>query len=89
MRPTHALVGAFRSMSSALANLIDTVPPYRKIEGRLEAKEFNNNDSYFLLVESEIVQVDQLTFKALMEGEALRIRCTRGMRAIYIDRLTP
>ena len=68
---------------------IDAVPPYRNIEGRLDAKEAGHDGSYYLAVNTEIVEVDRLTFHTLIVGEALRIRCTRSMKAISIDRLIP
>ena len=68
---------------------LDALPPYRKIEGRLDARERSADGRYFLLVDSEIIEVDWLTYELLQEGEALRIRTTRSYRAINIDRLTP
>ncbi len=71
------------------ASLIDAVPPYRRIEGRLTAKEATPDGLYFILVNDEMVEVDWLTFDTLMEGEALRVRSTRAYKAINIDRLSP
>ena len=82
-------MGLLRTISIILTTLKDAIPPYRKIEGVLDGKESSKDDNYFLLVGNEIIQVDELTFGELMVGEALRIRSTRSMRAISIDRLTP
>tara|TARA_B100001123_G_scaffold53098_3_gene55725 strand:+ start:5556 stop:5804 length:249 start_codon:yes stop_codon:yes gene_type:complete len=82
-------MGLLRTISIILTTLKDAIPPYRKIEGVLDGKESSKDDNYFLLVGNEIIQVDELTFSELMVGEALRIRSTRSMKAISIDRLTP
>ena len=67
----------------------DAVPPYRRIEGRLVAKEPGPEGKHYILVDSEVVEVDWLTFETLEVGEPLRIRCTRDNKAINIDRLVP
>lgn len=82
-------MGLLRTISIVLTTLTDAIPPYRKIEGILDGKESGKDKNYFLLVGNEIIQVDELTFSELMVGEALRIRSTRSMKAISIDRLTP
>lgn len=68
---------------------LDALPPYKKIEGRLDAKETVSNGTCLLLVDSQMVEVDSLTYDLLLEGEALRIRATRSYKAINIDRLVP
>lgn len=68
--------------------VVDVIPPYRWVEGILSGKEISSETRHFILVESEMVEVDWLTYEVLMEGEALRIRCTRSYRAISIDRLS-
>lgn len=67
---------------------MDPLPPYKWVEGRLEAKE-TRPSGYFILVGQQIVEVDWLTFEILSEGEALRVRSTRSNKAISIDRLVP
>lgn len=82
------VVNAFwRVLRSVLSALLDAMPPYHWVEGRLDAKETGPDGAFFILVNEEIVQVDRLTFDTLMVGEALRIRCTRDNKAINIDRL--
>ena len=68
---------------------LDALPPYRRIEGRLVAKEASKDGTHYILVDSRMVEVDRFTFDTLMEGEALRVRATRSFRAISIDRLLP
>ena len=68
-------------------SFVDTVPPYKRVEGLLMAKEATPDGRYYLLVKEEMIEVDWLTFDTLMEGEALRIRSTRGYKAISIDRI--
>ena len=77
-----------RAVSETLTAVLDPLPPYKWIEGRLDAKE-QRFGRYFLLVDREIVEVDWLTFDTLDEGEALKIRSTRSNKAISIDRLVP
>ena len=77
-----------RALTEAFAALVDPLPPYRWIEGRLDAKE-QRFGRHFLLVNREIVEVDRLTFDTLAEGEALKVRSTRSNKAISIDRLVP
>ena len=84
--------GGVRSLWKVLRSLsrplVDAAPPYRRIEGRVTAKEADRHGGFFLLVDdSEIVEVDWLTYEILMEGEAVRVRCTRSNKAISIDRL--
>jgi hypothetical protein len=76
-------------MAPVISAISDALPPYRKVEGVLVDKEAAADGRYTLLVAGDIVEVDRLTFETLMVGEALRIRCTRGMKAINIDRLVP
>ena len=80
----RALFAAF----AAFAAFVDPLPPYKWIEGRLDAKE-HRFGRHFLLVNREIVEVDRFTFDTLTEGEALKVRSTRSNRAISIDRLVP
>ena len=77
-----------RALSEAFAAFVDPLPPYKWLEGRLDAKE-HRFGRHFLLVNREIVEVDQITFDTLTEGEALKVRSTRSNRAISIDRLVP
>ena len=82
-------VALLRRVGTSAQGVLSTVPPYRRIEGSLVAKEAVGNGRYFILVDAEIVEVDWLTFETLIEGEALRIRATRDNRALSIDRLLP
>ena len=87
MNPLTVMNALWRATRSVPNALLDALPPYTWVEGRLDAKEISPDGAYFILVEEEIVEVDWLTFDKLMMGEALRIRCTRDNRAISIDRL--
>ena len=79
----------WRAAKSAFYLLWYALPPYPRIEGRLVAKEAAPDGTLYILVDEEMVEVDRFTFDTLMEGEALRIRCTRDYRAIAIDRVVP
>ena len=67
--------------------LLDALPPYQKVEGPLDSKESDSNGKFYVCVGSARVEVDHATFEALMVGESLRMRYTRGNRAVNIDRL--
>ncbi len=82
-------VAVFRVVGASAQRVLTAVPPYRRIEGSLVAKEAMADGSFFILVDSEIVEVDWLTYEVLDEGESLRIRATRDNRALSIDRLLP
>ena len=69
--------------------LEDAFPPYRDVEGQLEAKETRAGKKQLVCVGSTWVEVDDQTYDILVVGENLRVRYTRRGRAISIDRLLP
>ena len=69
--------------------MVDALPPYKRVEGLLADKGTDTRGNYYILVGTEIIDVDWLTFELLMIGEPLRIRATRANQAINIDRLSP
>ena len=69
--------------------MVDALPPYKRIEGILADKGTDPRGNHYLLVGTEIIGVDWLTFELLIIGEPLRIRATRANQAINIDRLSP
>ena len=69
--------------------LWDAIPPYRKAEGLLETKETSPHGKSYIHVGGARVEVDRATFESLVVGENLRVRYTRGNRAINIDRVLP
>ena len=69
--------------------LEDVFPPYKDIEGQLEAKETRADAKKLICVSSAWVEVDHQTYEILVVGENLRVRYTRRGRAISIDRLLP
>ena len=84
------LIQALKSIAYLVTQpLWSIMPPYKKLEGILIAKESKNEGQYFVLIASEIIEVDWLTYSRLIEGEALRILATRDNKAISIDRLLP
>ena len=76
-------------VKSFVSECLDCCPPYKTIEGLLEVKEVDDQERHFIYMSSEKVQVDSATFEILMIGENLKIRFTRGNKAINIDRLIP
>ena len=84
------LIQALKSIAYLVKQpLWSIMPPYKKLEGILIAKESKNEGQYFVLIASEIIEVDWLTYSRLIEGEALMILATRDNKAISIDRLLP
>ena len=87
------LVGALRQLAGWIGRwlwmLKDAMPPYRDIEGQLETKEMGAKGKHLVCVSSTWIEVDQQTFDTLVVGENLRVRYTRGKRAVNIDRLLP
>ena len=79
----------WRWLKHWLWTLIDAFPPYRIAEGLLEAKETDSRGRCYISVGPGRVEVDKVTFEMLVVGENLRVRYTRGHRAISIDRLLP
>lgn len=70
-------------------SLVDIIPPYRVADGLLLNKETSPESKYIITVNSAKIEVDRNTFDALVIGENLRVRYTRGNRAINIDRILP
>ena len=71
------------------ASMVDALPPYKRVEGILADKGTDTSGNHYILVGTEIIGVDWLTFELLIIGEPLRIRATRANQAINIDRLSP
>ena len=65
----------------------DAFPPYRKVEGLIENKEADPGGKFYIRLGSARVEVDSETFDTLVVGESLRVRYTRGNRAVNVDRL--
>ena len=66
--------------------LVDAFPPYYVAEGVLSDKEVSRNGRYFIHLSSTKIAVDRPTFETLSAGEHIRVRYTRGFRAVSIDR---
>ena len=56
-------------VTAMVKSLADAFPPYRRIEGRLVAKEVTPDGRYYILVQEEMVEVDSHTFDTLLEDE--------------------
>ncbi len=76
-------------LKSWASALMDALPPYHRVEGRLKTKECRPPDKFYIHVGPEMIEVDGVTFERLLVGENLRVRYTRARRAINIDRLVP
>ena len=76
-------------MKTTVTNLIDALPPYRRSEGPLENKETDPDGRFVITVGLAKIEVDRITFETLAIGEYLRVRYTRGRKAVNIDRLLP
>ena len=70
----------------AVLLLVDAFPPYYVTEGVLSSKEVGSNGRYFIYINGARISVDRSTFETLSAGERIRVRYTRGARAVSIDR---
>jgi hypothetical protein len=76
-------------LGSVVSSLTDALPPYRTAQGVLDAKESCDDGKFYIHVADSRVQVDEATCQILEIGEMLKVRYTRGARAINIDRYLP
>ena len=84
------LVKAFSErFESVVESLTDALPPYRTAQGVLDAKETCDDGKFYIHVAGARVEVDEATCHILEIGEMLKVRYTRGDRAINIDRYLP
>ena len=76
-------------LESVMESLTDALPPYRTAQGVLDAKETCDDGKFYIHVAGSRVEVDETTCQTLEIGEMLKVRYTRGDRAINIDRYLP
>ncbi len=74
---------------TSVASLVDAVPPYHIFEGPLTDKSRDDDGRCWIRCGGNRVEVDPYTYGALEVGERLRLRYTRGNKAVSIDRLVP
>jgi hypothetical protein len=86
MRAWDVIKTVSQKAGDAVSPLADAFPPYFVVEGVLGAKEVGRNGRYFIHVGDARIAVDHPTFEALTAGERVRVRYTRGFRAVSIDR---
>ena len=89
MSPLGLLRTVATTIRTSIASLVDAVPPYHIFEGPLSDKARDESGKCWIRCGGNPVQVDPYTFEALEVGERLRLRYTRGNRAVSIDRLVP
>ena len=82
----NSLKSTSRRVESLASSLVDALPPYYVIEGTLESKRVDDRGRFILLVNGAPISVDLPTYHILDIGEHIRVRYTRGARAINIDR---
>ena len=64
------LIQALKSIAYLVKQpLWSIMPPYKKLEGILIAKESKNEGQYFVLIASEIIEVDSLTIVDLLKAK--------------------
>jgi len=78
-----------KRLESLVEALTDALPPYRIAQGVLDAKETCDDGKFYIHVAGSRVEVDETTCHTLEIGEMLKVRYTRGDRAINIDRYLP
>ena len=86
MNTWEIMKAASHKVESWALSLADAFPPYYSVEGTLESKRVDENGRQILLVNGAPISVDCSTFDTLDVGERIRVRYTRGARAISIDR---
>ena len=64
----------------------DLLPPYNHYEGEVWGKHIRDGLCY-LELDGDAVEVDKLAYSLLEVGEAVKVRYTRRLRAINIDRV--
>ena len=75
-----------RAVVNWINSLADALPPYYVAEGQLDMKGKADDGRLRIHVNGAWVSVDQPTFDLLTIGEYVRVRYTRRVRAISIDR---
>ena len=75
-----------RAVVNWVNSLADALPPYYVAEGQLDMKGKADDGRLRIHVNGAWVSVDQPTFDLLTIGEHVRVRYTRRVRAISIDR---
>ena len=75
-----------RAVVNWISTLADALPPYYVAEGQLDMKGKADDGRLRIHVNGAWVSVDQPTFDLLTIGEYVRVRYTRRVRAINIDR---
>ena len=86
MRAWDIVKAVSQKTGDAVMPLFDALPPYYIAEGALSAKEVGRDGKYFIRVSGVKIAVDRPTFETLSDGERVRVRYTRGFRAVSIDR---
>ncbi|MXY20157.1 MAG: hypothetical protein F4Y49_02350 [Dehalococcoidia bacterium] len=86
MNTWEMVKSASRKAESWAVSMVDALPPYYVMEGILESKRIDDKGRYVLLVSGAPISVDRPTYHILDAGEHIRVRYTRGARAISIDR---
>ncbi len=85
-RQSEQLKMIARAVVNWVNSLADALPPYYVAEGQLDMKGKADDGRLRIHVNGAWVSVDQPTFDLLTIGEHVRVRYTRRVRAISIDR---
>ena len=87
MRAWELIKIVSQKTGDAVLPLVDAFPPYYVTEGVLSSKEVGSERAVLHLhVNDARISVDRSTFETLSAGERIRVRYTRGARAVSIDR---
>ena len=86
IRQSENLKVIARAVVNWISTLADALPPYYVAEGRLDMKGKADDGRLRIHVNGAWLSVDQPTFDLLTIGEYVRVRYTRRVRAINIDR---
>ncbi len=86
IRQSENLKVIARAVVNWISALADILPPYYVAEGQLDMKGKADDGRLRIHVNGAWLSVDQPTFDLLTIGEYVRVRYTRRVRAINIDR---
>ena len=75
-----------RAVVNWINSLTDALPPFYVAEGHLDMKGKADDGRLRIHVNGAWLSVDEPTFELLTIGEYVRVRYTRRVRAISIDR---
>ena len=81
------LRGLWAAITGWLREQSDLLPPYHIYQGS-DWERRAVGDRFYLVVGTDEVEIDGVTFRLLESGETIKVRYTRRFKAINLDRFT-